>query len=406
MDKKIRDYLERWQDNSIIDQDTYDKIVTFEENTGVNQKSNVARAITLIGGLFLLSGLLGTIPLLWMNLPYWAQLGLLIATTYFLFYAASYSEKLEDGKLFVFNSTEKVSSFLFLISNISFGGIVTFSLNILQEVGVINISEDLSYVVLSFLVLIFATYLFNRTKYIFQHAGLFYCICFFLGSIGNIIFPNIEPWGGGLFAIAIGSVWGVNTYSTLLKPSWIGYFLSTTTISIGTIIIIDDLIGNEIISILILLIGSIFYVWASIQLSEQVIFFIGGLGLLINLPRLIRELLPDNIWPPLIVFIIGSVLIGLGLYLNTIKDKVIVDPNKKSNILSNITFSTKGTLGIMPQSIYELVWLTIIAIGWIANSIGDEVVNSIFRLLIFYLMWFYAPMFVIRELRLRKRRKD
>ena len=222
MDKKLRDYLERWLDNSIIDQDIYDKIVTFEENTGINQKSRVARAITLIGGLFLLSGLLGTIPLLWMNLAYWAQLGLLIATTYFLFYAASYSEKLEDEKLFIFNSTEKVSSFLFLISNISFGGVVTFSLNILQEIGVINISEDLSYVVLSFLVLIFATYLFKRTEYIFQHAGLFYCLCFFLGSIGNIIFPNIEPWAGGLFAIAIGSVWGINTYSTLLKPSWLG----------------------------------------------------------------------------------------------------------------------------------------------------------------------------------------
>ena len=322
MDKKLRDYLERWLDNSIIDQDIYDKIVTFEENTGVNQKSKVGRAITLIGGLFLLSGLLGTIPLLWMNLAYWAQLGLLIATTYFLFYAASYSEKLEDGKLFIFNSTEKVSSFLFLISNISFGGVVTFSLNILQEVGVINISEDLSYVVLSSLVLIFATYLFKRTEYIFQHAGLFYCLCFFLGSIGNIIFPNIEPWAGGLFAIAIGSVWGVNTYSTLLKPSWLGYFLSTTTISFGVIVLIEDLIGNEIISILILLIGSVFYVWASIQLSEQVIFFIGGLGLLINLPRLINELLPDNIWPPLILFLIGGVLVAVGLYLNSIRENI------------------------------------------------------------------------------------
>ena len=187
----------------------------------------------------------------------------------------------------------------------------------------------------------------------------------------------------------------------MLKPSRLGYFLSTTTIYFGVIVLIEDLIGNEIISILILLIGSVFYVWASIQLSEQVIFFIGGLGLLINLPRLINELLPDNIWPPLIIFILGSVLIGLGLYLNTIKDKVIVGSN-----LSNITFSTKGTLGVMPQSIYELVWLAVITIGWVANSIGDEVVNSIFRLLIYYLMWFYAPMFLIRELRLRKRRKD
>ena len=104
--------------------------------------------------------------------------------------------------------------------------------------------------------------MFNRTKYIFQHAALFYCLCFFLGSVGNVVFPNIEPWAAGLFLIAIGSVWGVNTYSTLLQPSWLGYFLSTTTISIGTIVLIENLIENEIISILILIIGSIFYVWA------------------------------------------------------------------------------------------------------------------------------------------------
>jgi len=322
MNKKVRDFLKRWLDNGLIDDETYNKILSFEENTDNNQKSKVARAITLIGGLFLLSGLLGTIPLLWMNLAYWAQLGLLVATTYFLFYAAGYSEKLEDGKLFIFNSTERISSFLFLISNISFGASVTFGINILQETGVTKIGDDLSYVLVSFFVLIYATYLFNRTKYIFQHAALFYCICFFLGSIGNIIFPNIEPWAGALFLIAIGSVWGINTYSKLLQPSWLGYFLSTTTISIGTIILIEDLIENEIISILILITGSIFYVWASIQLAEQVIFFIGGLGLIINLPRLITEILPDNIWPPLILFLVGGVLIAVGLYLNSIRENI------------------------------------------------------------------------------------
>ena len=113
-----------------------------------------------------------------------------------------------------------------------------------------------------------------------------------------------------------------NTYSTLLQPSWLGYFLSTTTISIGTIILIENLIENEIISILILIIGSIFYVWASIQISEQVIFFIGGLGLVINLPRLITEILPDNIWPPLILFLIGGVLVVVGLYLNSIRENI------------------------------------------------------------------------------------
>ncbi len=90
-----------------------------------------------------------------------------------------------------------------------------------------------------------------------------------------------------------------------------------------TIILIEDLLGNdEIISILILIIGSVVYVWASIQLSEQVIFFIGGLGLVINLPRLITEILPDNVWPPLVLFLIGGVLVVVGLYLNSIRENL------------------------------------------------------------------------------------
>ena len=109
MDKKVRELLTRWLENGLINQASYEEIVKFEEESNPNQKSKVARAITLIGGLFLLSGLLGTIPLLWMNLAYWAQLGLLVATTYFLFYAGTYSEKLEDGKLFIFKSTDRVS---------------------------------------------------------------------------------------------------------------------------------------------------------------------------------------------------------------------------------------------------------------------------------------------------------
>ena len=154
MDKKVRELLTRWLEKGLINQASYEEIVKFEEESNPNQKSKVARAITLIGGLFLLSGLLGTIPLLWMNLAYWAQLGLLVATTYFLFYAGTYSEKLKDGKLFIFNSTERISSFLFLISNISFGASVTFVINILQETGVTKIGDELSYVLVSFFVLI------------------------------------------------------------------------------------------------------------------------------------------------------------------------------------------------------------------------------------------------------------
>ena len=129
-----------------------------------------------------------------------------------------------------------------MISNISFGASITFAINTLQETGIVNFSEEISFILVSFFVLLYAIYLFLRTKLIFQHAALFYCICFHLAAIGNLLFPNIEPWAAGLFLIAIGSIWGINTYSTLLKPSWLGYFLSASTFSIGTIILIEDLI--------------------------------------------------------------------------------------------------------------------------------------------------------------------
>ena len=93
--------------------------------------------------------------------------------------------------------------------------------------------------------------------------------------------------------------------------------------SIGFIILVDDLLrNNDLLQITLLILGSIIFVWASIQLSEQVIFYIGGLGLIINLPRLITELLPDNIWPPLILFLVGGVLVAVGLYLNSIRENL------------------------------------------------------------------------------------
>ena len=115
---------------------------------------------------------------------------------------------------------------------------------------------------------------------------------------------------------------GLNTWSSLLQPSWLGYFLSSSTIAIGMTIIIETLIENDLLSIILLIIGSIVYVWASIELSEQIIFFIGALGLIINLPRLITEILPDDIWLPLILFLVGAVLIVVGLYLNRIRENI------------------------------------------------------------------------------------
>jgi len=326
MDKKIHKLIDKWLDNNVISQSVYDEIIKFEKDANPSQKSKVAKAITLIGSLFVLSGLLGTLPLIWDNLAYWAQLILLIVTTVFLIYAANYSEKFEDRNLFIFKSSERVSSVLYLISTISFASVVVFSLNILNTTNLINFSDDISILIASFFVLIYAIYLYIKTGLIFQHIALFYTSIFFLGSLGNLIFPNIEPWAGGLFLFSTGLIWGLYTLNEVLEPSWLGYLLASSTISIGSIIFINDLVGsNNLLEIILLILGSIIFVWGSIQLSEQVIFFIGGLGLIINLPRLITELLPDNIWPPLILFMVGGVLVAVGLYLNSIRENLKIN---------------------------------------------------------------------------------
>ncbi len=322
MDKKILNSLNKWLENNLISESDYTNILDYEKNLNPSQKSKVAKAITLIGSLFLLSGLLGTLPLIWDNLTYWAQLLLLIVTTVFLIYAANYSEKFEDKSIFIFKSSERVSSVLYLISTISFGSVAVFTVNIINRSTNLSISEDFQILIVSFFVTIYSLYLYTRTRQIFQHVALFYSTIFFLGSVGNIIFPNIEPWAGGLFLISIGLVWGLYTFNEVLGPSWLGYFLSTSTISIGSIILIDNLFNNDLLEIIFLIFGSVLFVWASIQLAEQVIFYIGGLGLVVNLPRLITELLPDNIWPPLILFLVGGVLVAVGLYLNSIRENI------------------------------------------------------------------------------------
>ena len=323
MDKKIQKLLNKWLANNLISESTYENIVNFENNSNPSQKSKVAKTITLIGSLFLLSGLLGTLPLIWDNLAYWAQLLLLIVTTMFLIYAANYSEKFEDRNIFIFKSSERVSSILYLISTISFGSVIAFTLNILNTTNNVSFSEEISILLVSLFVFIYSFILYVRTRLIFQHIALFYTSIFFLGSLGNLIFPNIEPWAGGLFLIATGLIWGLYTSNEVLGPSWLGYLLSTSTMSIGFIVLIDDLLqNNDLLQIILLIFGSVVFVWASIQLSERVIFYIGGLGLIINLPRLITELLPDNIWPPLILFLVGVVLVALGLYLNSVRENL------------------------------------------------------------------------------------
>ena len=232
-------------------------------------------------------------------------------------------QQIDKNKLFIFKSSERISSFLYFVSTVSFTAVIIFTLNILENISSINIPEDVAILITSTIVLIYSGFLYKITVEIFQHITLFYSLVFFLGSIGNLFLRNVEPWGIGLFITAVGLIWGLNTYSNLLQPSWLGYFLSSVNIAIGVIAITEDLLSDfKIINILILIVGSLIYIWTSIQLSEQVIFYIGGLGLIINLPRLITELLPNNIWPPLILFIVGGVLVTVGLYLNSIRENI------------------------------------------------------------------------------------
>ena len=55
MDKKIQNLLNKWLENNLISESTYENIVNFENNSNPSQKSKVAKTITLIGSLFLLS---------------------------------------------------------------------------------------------------------------------------------------------------------------------------------------------------------------------------------------------------------------------------------------------------------------------------------------------------------------
>ena len=270
MDKKIKNFIDNLLENNILDLQTYENILNYQENNTISQKSKVAKALTLIGGFFVLSGLLGTLPLIWENLSYWAQLLLLTVTTSFLFYAAGYSQKLDNQRLLIFKSNERVSSFLYLTSTVSFAAVVVFALNILENTTTFNLSEDLAILITSTTVLIYSSYLYKKTFEIFQHFALFYTLIFFLGSVGNLFLRNVEPWGIGLFISSVGIIWGLNTYSKLLQPSWLGYFLSSINIAIGVVAIVEDLLSNaEIASIVILIIGSSLYIWISIRLLNK-----------------------------------------------------------------------------------------------------------------------------------------
>ena len=171
--------------------------------------------------------------------------------------------------------------------------------------------------------MIYTTFLYFKTKFILQHGALFLNTAFVFGSLGNLLFPNLEIWAFGLFLISLSIVWGLLTNSDILQPYWLGNLIASGVFLIGLAIFVEDLFrSNQIINIAILVIASTFIVWISIQISEQPVFLVGSFSLLINLPRLISAILPDNIWPPLILFLIGGVLVSLGLYLNSIRTNI------------------------------------------------------------------------------------
>lgn len=325
MNKNIREQLSLWLENNLINQEIYDNIIEFEKNNQNNStyKSRIAKTITLIGGLFVLSGLLGTLPLIWDNLTYWAQLLFLGIVTIFLNFAGSYSEKSKDNKIFIFNSTERVSSVLYFGSLVSFVAFLIFSFNITNSLNITDLSEEILFLIISLTAMIYTTFLYFKTKFILQHGALFLNTAFVFGSLGNLLFPNLEIWAFGLFLISLSIVWGLVTNSDMLQPYWLGNLIASGVFLIGLAIFVEDLLrSNQIINIAILVIASTFIIWISIQISEQPVFLVGSFSLLINLPRLISAILPDNIWPPLILFLIGGVLVSLGLYLNSIRTNI------------------------------------------------------------------------------------
>ena len=325
MNKNIREQLSLWLENNLINQETYDNILEFEKNDQNNStyKSKIAKTITLIGGLFVLSGLLGTLPLIWDNLAYWAQLLFLGIVAIFLNFAGSYSEKSKDNKIFIFNSTERVSSVLYFGSLVSFVAFLIFTFNITNSLNITDLSEEILFLIISLTAMIYTTFLYFKTKFILQHGALFLNTAFVFGSVGNLLFPNLEIWAFGLFLISLSIVWGLVTNSDMLQPYWLGNLIASGVFLIGLAIFAEDLLrSNQIIKIAILVIASTFIIWISIQISEQPVFLVGSFSLLINLPRLISAILPVNIWPPLILFLIGGVLVSLGLYLNSIRTNI------------------------------------------------------------------------------------
>jgi len=325
VNKNIREQLSLWLENNLINQETYDNILEFEKNDQNNStyKSRIAKTITLIGGLFVLSGLLGTLPLIWDNLAYWAQLLFLGIVAIFLNFAGSYSEKSKDNKIFIFNSTERVSSVLYFGSLVSFVAFLIFTFNITNSLNITDLNEEILFLIISLTAMIYTTFLYFKTKFILQHGALFLNTAFVFGSVGNLLFPNLEIWAFGLFLISLSIVWGLVTNSDMLQPYWLGNLIASGVFLIGLAIFAEDLLSsNQIIKIAILVIASTFIIWISIQISEQPVFLVGSFSLLINLPRLISAILPDNIWPPLILFLIGGVLVSLGLYLNSIRTNI------------------------------------------------------------------------------------
>ena len=331
MDRKVKRSLEKWYENKLINLETFEEIKNFE-NVQAPIKSKFARIIVLVGGLFLLSGLISTLPIIWSSLEYWAQLILLISITAFLYFSAIYSEKFENKKFLIFDSVDRLSSFLFFISTISFAAVLVFSFNILTEANVLKFSQETSLIFISLLTSMYSIYLYFRNSVFLQHIAMFYSIAFFFGSNINLYAPNLETWSWGVIALIGGIIWGYNTFSKFLKPTWTGYFISSSTISVGTVVLVEDLLSNyEILAISILIFGSVVFIWLSIQITEQILFFIGGLGLLINLPRLISAILPDNVWPPLILLLIGAILVAVGLYLNSIRENIKFQLINKNN---------------------------------------------------------------------------
>ncbi len=311
MDKKIQKKLKTWLDNDLITQDVFSSIESFESSEPQKtEKGTLSKTIILIGGLLVFSGITPLIE----QIPNWAQLILLVLFTFVLFYSAFYIEKKYQGNTFLFDSSETLRNFLFLLATGASGFTLLFIFEFL------NIAEEISNTITSFLIFILSIYLFNKTRYLYQQFTLFVSSQVLLFNLLEFLsFETFNDLLYGASQLLIGSYFLRYTYK-VFEPKWLGYFLSSISLVTGMGIIDSYLGSDELIGKILNILLSTVLIWLSVRLTSQTILFVGSIDLLVNLSFLIYEIFPEL--GALLYLVMGTLFIFAGLYLNRLREDI------------------------------------------------------------------------------------